>query len=109
MASSVDLPQPDGPEMDTYSPRFIFNSISERACVSTSSVKNTFVTFSRRITGCSTVLITISSIASIQTHMIEVIPRRHIRNDYLVSGLETVEHFNTIHRTSADFTCRRDA
>src|SRR5215831_15004401 len=42
--SSVDLPQPEGPAIDTYSPRSIEMSIPASACVSTSSVRNTLVT-----------------------------------------------------------------
>ena len=47
--SSVDLPQPDGPEMATYSPCLISMWMPERACVSTSSVKNTFLMPSSRM------------------------------------------------------------
>ncbi len=47
MASSVDLPQPDGPEIDTYSPFLMSRWIPARAWVSTSSVRNTLVTPSR--------------------------------------------------------------
>ena len=36
--SSVDLPQPDGPEMATYSPRRSVRWIPDSAWVSTSSV-----------------------------------------------------------------------
>src|SRR6201989_563945 len=42
--SSVDLPQPDGPEIATYSPRPISTSIFANAWVSTSSVTKTLVT-----------------------------------------------------------------
>ncbi len=35
---SVDLPQPEGPPMETYSPLRTSNWMSERACVSSSSV-----------------------------------------------------------------------
>ena len=41
---SVDLPQPDGPAIDTYSPRPIAISTPARACVSTSSVRKTLLT-----------------------------------------------------------------
>ena len=47
--SNVDLPQPDGPEMATYSPGRISRLMLERACVSTSSAKKTFLTLLRRI------------------------------------------------------------
>src|SRR5882724_6068000 len=44
MESRVDLPQPDGPAMATYSPLRMSMWMPERACVSTSSVRNTLVT-----------------------------------------------------------------
>ena len=49
--SSVDLPQPDGPAIDTYSPLPISRWTSESACVSTSSVRNTLSTDFSWITG----------------------------------------------------------
>jgi len=36
--SRVDLPQPEGPEIDTYSPRWMLKCTPESAWVSTSSV-----------------------------------------------------------------------
>src|SRR5579875_4030265 len=56
MASSVDLPQPDGPEMETYSPRCISMWMPDRAWVSTSSVTKTLVTPSRWINGSDAVM-----------------------------------------------------
>ena len=47
MASRVDLPQPEGPEMETYSPLRTFSSIPASAWVSTSSVVKTFETLLR--------------------------------------------------------------
>ena len=52
MESSVDLPQPEGPAMATYSPLLICRWIPDSACVSTSSVKKTFVTPSSLISAC---------------------------------------------------------
>src|SRR5260370_6211535 len=49
MASSVDLPQHEGPAIDRYSPFLICRWMPASACVSTSSVTNTFVTPSRLI------------------------------------------------------------
>src|SRR5579863_5960317 len=49
MASSVDFPQPDGPEIDTYSPLRTFSSMPASAWVSTSSVLNTLKTLLRLI------------------------------------------------------------
>src|SRR5687768_4306769 len=51
--SNVDLPQPDGPEMETNSPRRTSKSISLRACVSNSSVWYTLLTCSIRISNSS--------------------------------------------------------
>src|SRR5882724_9351974 len=50
MESSVDFPQPEGPAMEMYVPFLISRCISDRACVSTSSVKKTFFTPSILIT-----------------------------------------------------------
>src|SRR6266852_5038431 len=44
MESSVDFPQPEGPAMEMYVPFLISRCISDKACVSTSSVKKTFFT-----------------------------------------------------------------
>ena len=41
--SNVVFPQPDGPEMATYSPSVTEKCTSASACVSTSSVRNTFL------------------------------------------------------------------
>src|SRR5882762_4978667 len=49
MASSVDLPQPEGPAIERYSPFLMCRWMPANACVSTSSVTNTFVTPSRLI------------------------------------------------------------
>src|SRR3954470_3718016 len=57
MESSVDLPQPDGPAMETYSPLRMSMWMPDRACVSTSSVRKTFVTPSSLIREGLSVLI----------------------------------------------------
>src|SRR5260221_924596 len=49
--SKVDLPQPDGPAIDTYSPRSICTLTFDSACVSTSSVENTLVRSCSLMTG----------------------------------------------------------
>src|SRR5665213_2721413 len=56
MERRVDLPQPDGPLMDTYSPFSISMCTPASACVSTSSVRNTFVTLSSFKSGSMLVL-----------------------------------------------------
>jgi hypothetical protein len=52
--SSVDFPQPDGPAIDTYSPRAIAMSTPASACVSTSSVRKTLLTPANLISGSIT-------------------------------------------------------
>ena len=47
--SSVDFPQPEGPEIEKYSPFLISRCTPASACVSISSVRKTLVTPSRRI------------------------------------------------------------
>ena len=51
MDSSVVLPQPEGPAIETYSPLRISMWMPDSAWVSTSSVMKTLVTPSRRISG----------------------------------------------------------
>jgi hypothetical protein len=59
MASSVDLPQPEGPAIDRYSPFATSMWMPDSACVSTSSVTKTLLTFSSRISGCEPLSIVI--------------------------------------------------
>src|SRR3954470_23259241 len=108
---SVDLPQPDGPAIDTYSPLLICRWIPESACVSTSSVKNTFVTPSSLINACpfsamlmfscSAGLVGRSPAAALertalhalfQTNAIVGVVRRHVGQNDLVSDLQAREH-----------------
>src|ERR1700677_1479359 len=49
MASKVDFPHPDGPEIEIYSPLRTCSSMPANACVSTSSVLKTLVTLVRLI------------------------------------------------------------
>src|SRR5436853_3493163 len=107
MASSVDLPQPDGPAMDTYSPFAISMWMPASACVSTSSVTKTLVTASRCIRGVDPfVIFTPSSVlspGSIQPDAIMAVPGRHIRQNHLVSYLQSVQHLDGIYRTAPQF------
>src|SRR6187399_161413 len=48
---NVDLPHPDGPETETYSPRAISRDTESSARVSSPSLRNTLLTLSRRIKG----------------------------------------------------------
>src|SRR5579863_9625190 len=61
MASRVDLPQPDGPAIDRYSPFLTSKWIEESACVSTSSVTKTLLTLSSRINDCAPVSMVVNT------------------------------------------------
>src|SRR6185312_6807758 len=100
IASNVDLPQPDGPAIHTYSPRFISRLMSASACVSTSSVKKTFRNRFNSMTAC--VAIEILRCHSIQPNAIVDIPLAHVRKDDAVSRLQTVLDLDGIDRTSAE-------
>src|SRR5262245_57689000 len=95
MDNSVDLPHPDGPAIETYSPFVTFMWIFDRACVSTSSVKNTVVTSSsfRRV-DCAIG----SSIACAPAYQrgglfegqaVVGIPSRHIRENDFVTDVQS--------------------
>src|SRR5204863_6261744 len=86
MASSVDFPQPDGPEMDRYSPFFTSKWMLCSACVSTSSVTKTLLTLSSRISGCEPFSIVIypfyaRALALVQLYSFVTVVGRHIRED----------------------------
>ncbi len=59
MDSSVDFPQPEGPEIATYSPRSMERWIPASAWVSTSSVKKTFLRSSSWISASPLVLMSL--------------------------------------------------
>src|SRR3954469_3216416 len=112
--SSVDLPQPEGPAIDTYSPLLMCRWMPESACVSTSSVKKTFVTPSSLISacpfsamlaprrpeglhclcGCSADL----EARLLQSNAIVCVVCRHVGQNHLVADLEAGEHFDGVHR-----------
>src|SRR5579859_8104583 len=68
MESSVDFPQPEGPAMDTYSPGLISRWMPDKAWVSTSSVRKTFVIPSRRIKELLLVFMDFNSNEAAHTH-----------------------------------------
>src|ERR1700752_3346847 len=98
--SSVDWPQPEGPAIDTYSPRAISRCTPESACVSTSSVKKTFVTPSSLMTGCPFELMRFppSEKKSLQAHAIVRVPSTHVREDHAIPRFETFENFHRVDR-----------
>src|SRR5215212_11117675 len=98
--SKVDLPQPDGPAIDTYSPLLICRWIPESACVSTSSVKNTFVTPSSLISACP--FSAILCLLLFQANAIVGVVRRHVRQNHLIPDLQSRQHFNGVHRAFSE-------
>src|SRR4051812_49094883 len=118
MDRSVDLPQPDGPAIDTYSPLLMWRWIPDSACVSTSSVKKTLVTPSSLISacpfsamlaprrpeglhylcGCSADL----RVRLLQSNAIVCVVCRHVGQNHLVAHLEAREHFDRVHRAASE-------
>src|SRR5467141_943851 len=106
---SVDLPHPDGPAIETYSPLLIKRWIPESACVSTSSVKKTFVTPSSLISACplsamlspvgralqarrSALLKGAPYVVLFQSNAIVGVICRHVGQNHLVPDLEAGQH-----------------
>src|SRR5713101_3570623 len=73
---SVDLPHPDGPAIDTYSPFATSRLTSDNACVSTSSVKNTLSTDFNLITGAAGADVIVTSLLAIEVERDRTHPRR---------------------------------
>src|ERR1035437_3499516 len=95
MASSVDLPQPEGPAIDRYSPFATSMWIADSACVSTSSVTKTLLTFSSRSSGCEPLSIVIYPFYEnrenlVQSNPIVIIVLRHVRENHLVANLQAI-------------------
>src|SRR5262245_29240605 len=102
--SRVDLPQPEGPAIDTYAPWAISRCTPERACVSTSSVKKTFVTPSSLMTGCPFELMRFppSPKKSLQAHAVVRVPSTHVREDHAIPRFETFDNLHRVHRALAE-------
>src|ERR1051326_6129267 len=107
MASNVDLPQPDGPAIDRYSPFWTSKCTAERACVSTSSVTKTLLTFSKRLSGCEPLSIVISLLYEtgrilVQFDAVVIIVRGHIGQDHPVSYLQSFLDLDRTYRAAAE-------
>src|SRR5437868_6377690 len=103
--SSVDLPQPEGPALETYSPCAISRWPPDSACVSTSSVKKTFVTPSSLMTGCPFVLM---PLPSLQPHSVVRVPRAHVGEDDPVAGPQALEDLDGVHGALAEADLHAD-
>src|SRR5436190_11545311 len=104
--SSVDLPQPDGPAIATYSPLPISMWMPASAWVSTSSVKKTLVTPSSLISAClgSAIVVSsrISGVALLQPDAVVRVVGRHVGENHLVPDLESGQHFDHVDRVASE-------
>src|SRR3954469_17760778 len=91
-----------------YSPLLISRWMPARACVSTSSVKNTFVTPSRWMSVCADVFI-VSPSLTLELYAVECVVLRHVRQDDLVAGVQSLDDFDRVDRGAAklDLGCDR--
>src|SRR4051794_7971075 len=111
MESSVVLPQPEGPAIETYSPLRISMWMPESAWVSTSSVRKTLVTPSRMISDSEFVLIDSPlmlqpsvrvgrrDLVLVQPDLAIAVLRRGVRQDHLVADLQALDD---LHRVDGD-------
>src|SRR5256885_9617222 len=102
MANRVDFPQPDGPEIERYSPFFTSKWMLCSAWVSTSSVTKTLLTASSRISGCEPLSIVIypfyeSREKLVQLNSVVAVVGGHIGKNHLVADLQPVLDFNRVH------------
>src|SRR5262245_12694797 len=117
MERSVDFPHPEGPAIDTYSPFRISRWMPDRAWVSTSSVKKTFVTPSSAIRGWAVSLIAgfLASCGtssgrrsgrcappSVQPDALRSVLGRHVREDHPIAFAETLEGLDGAHRAASE-------
>src|SRR5947199_1241427 len=110
--SSVVLPQPEGPAIDTYSPLRISMWMPDSAWVSTSSVMNTLTTPSSWISDSDVAVIVPPNLsrrrsggrrrALVQSDLLEAILRRGVRQDHLVAGLQSLDDLDGVDRHAAD-------
>src|SRR4051794_32094104 len=102
MASSVDLPQPDGPEIERYSPFLTSKWMLWRACVSTSSVTKTLLTFSSRSSGWPLSIFIypfyVSGVLLVQLYSIVCIVGGHVRENHYIPDLQSILHLDRAHR-----------
>src|ERR1700722_2047927 len=102
--SNVDLPHPDGPAIDTYSPRPMWTLTFDSACVSTSSVEKTLVRSCSLMTGGGSV--PFMSPLLLKTDAIEGVPRGHVGEDDLIADGQPRDDFHGIDGGPAEFDLR---
>src|SRR5208283_5923259 len=105
MASSVDLPHPEGPAMARYSPFLICRSIWAKAWVSSSSVEKILLTPCILMSvPFGEVMRTASEQNSLtQPNAVEsTLPGGHVGENDFVSNLEALEDFDGVDRSLAE-------
>src|SRR5258708_7009418 len=102
MARRVDCAQPDGPEIDRYSPFLTSKWMLWRACVSTSSVTKTLLTFSSRSSGWPLSIFIypfyVSGVLLVQLYSIVCVVSGHIGENYHIPDLQSILHLDGVHR-----------
>src|SRR5688572_7670198 len=98
-ASSVDLPQPEGPEIERNSPFATSRWMPSSACVSRSSVKKTLVRSTRLIMAVSCIPL---SVLSVDDESVLAGPLGGVGEGHDVAGLEALEHDDLVHRGLAE-------
>src|SRR5581483_8556688 len=90
-ASNVDLPEPDGPAMETYSPFRISMCTPESAFVSNSTVEKVLVMFPIPISIPASVIRFpfTRSCRLFQFDPVVLVPARHVRQDDLVAFFQS--------------------
>src|SRR5438034_4204002 len=82
----------------------------DKACVSTSSVKNTFVTPSSLISTCPLSamlrLLFAFEVCLFQSNPVVCVVRRHVRQNHLIADFEAREDFHRVDRAAAQLDLR---
>src|SRR5437764_3179603 len=102
MASKVDFPQPDGPEIERYSPFLTSKWMLWRACVSTSSVTKTLLTFSSRSSGWPLSIFIypfyVSGVLLVQLYSVVGVVSGHVGEDHHIPDLQPIFHLDRADR-----------
>ncbi len=97
--SRVDLPPPDGPAMVTKSPLSIWRWTSDRAWVSTSSVRNTFLTPAIWMSEFLSV-ICVPPVGYRNSDLFVLVPAARIGQDHPIALAKAVDDFDRFYRSA---------
>src|SRR4051794_40949276 len=96
--SSVDLPQPEGPAMDTYCPRSIVSEMFDSACVSTSSVTKTLVMPFSEMSDDMRLPAPFLCGDLFEADALDAVPGGHVGEDHAIALREAFQHFDRVDR-----------